>query len=192
MTANFWRFLVQCKASMGFVNPKRNIEQFGLMPGMDVADFGAGAGYLAVEAAEAVGEEGTVYVIDIQQELLTKATHLTEEHHLETIVFIHGDLEQPRGSTLEDASVDAVMVSNLLFQVADKEALLAEAFRVLRNGGRLLLVDWRDSFGGMGPQPDHVLHEDDAVGLTEEAGFKQVSDIDAGAYHYGLIFQKHG
>jgi len=176
---------------MAFANPKRNIEQFALEPGMEVADFGAGAGYLAVEAAEVVGSEGTVYVIDIQQELLTKATHLAKEHHLERLVFIHGDLEMDHGSTLPDASVDAVIVSNLLFQVQDKEALIREAYRVVRRDGRMLVVDWRDSFGGIGPQPEHVLVESDTRELVEKHGFLYVSNIDAGAYHYGIIFKKH-
>lgn len=177
---------------MGFANPVRSIEQLELQPGMQVADFGAGAGYLAVEAAERVGEDGRVYVIDIQQELLTKATHLAQEHHLGTLTFIHADIEAERGTTLEDASVDAVLISNLLFQAQHKEAVLAEAFRILRPQGMLLVVDWRDSFGGMGPQIEHVLPEDDAHTLAKAAGFKHKRDIDAGAYHYGLVFIKHG
>jgi len=177
---------------MGFSDPKRNIEQLALDPGMEVADFGAGAGYLAVEAAEVVGEDGMVFVIDIQQELLTKATHLAKEHHLDRLVFVHADLEAERGSTLPDEAVDAVVISNLLFQVEKKDAVLAEAFRVLRPGGKLLIVDWRESFGGMGPQQEHVLPESDARELATTAGFVEYTDIDAGAYHYGLIFKKHG
>lgn len=176
---------------MAFANPKRNIEQFALAPGMEVADFGAGAGYLAVEAAEAVGGEGQVYVIDIQQELLTKATHYAKEHHLDRLIFIHGDLETEGGSTLPDSSIDAVIVSNLLFQVEHKDVVIREAHRILKNGGRMLVVDWRDSFGGMGPQPEHILSETDAKELIEHAGFAYDSNIDAGAYHYGLIFKKH-
>lgn len=175
---------------MSFVSPKRNIEQFALEAGMSVADFGAGAGYLAVEAAEAVGRNGTVYVIDIQQELLTKATHLAKEHHLESITFIHGDLEKEKGSTLHDGSVDAVIISNLLFQVNNKEAVLKEAYRILKEKGRILIVDWRDSFGGVGPQPEHVLLEEDAKVLMGKVGFVYGMNIDAGAYHYGLIFRK--
>ena len=175
---------------MSFANPKRNIEQFALEEGMEVADFGAGAGHLAVEAAESVGKDGTVYVIDIQQELLTKCTHLAKEHHLESIVFIHGDLEKEKGSTLSDSSVDAVIISNLLFQVKNKSAVLKEAFRVLRNGGRLLVVDWRESFGGVGPQNEHVFPEDDARKILEDEGFTHLSEIDTGAYHYGLIYKK--
>lgn len=175
---------------MAFANPKRNIEQFALEPGMDVADFGAGAGYLAVEVAEAVGKDGNVYVIDIQQELLTKSIHLAKEHHLESIEFIHGDLEKEHGSSLPDKSVDAVIISNLLFQVENKPAILKEAYRILNDKGRLLLVDWRESFGGVGPQPDHVFPEDEAKTLLESEGFVFVSDIDAGAYHYGFICKK--
>lgn len=175
---------------MSFVDPKHNIEQFMLDEGMTVADFGAGAGYLAVEAAEVVGEEGVVYVIDIQQELISKATHLAKEHHLETITFIHGDLEKENGSTLPGESVDAVIISNMLFQAEDKKAVVNEAFRILRERGKLLVVDWSDSFSGVGPQPDHVFLEEEAKKLAEEVGFTFSTDIDTGAYHYGLVFKK--
>jgi len=177
---------------MAFADPKRNIEQCMLEPGMEVADFGAGAGYLAVEAAEVVGQKGKVYVIDIQRELLTKVTHLAKKHHLDTLVYIHADLEKPRGSTLPDSSVDVVIMSNILFQVADKRALCVEAHRILREHGRLLCVDWRESFGGVGPQSEHVFHEEDARALVAEVGFNEMGDIDAGAYHYGFIASKHG
>jgi ubiquinone/menaquinone biosynthesis C-methylase UbiE len=175
---------------MSFANPKRNIEQFALEPGMEVADFGAGAGYLAIEAAEAVGKEGNVFVIDIQQELLTKSLHLAKEHHLESIQFIHGDLEEEDGSTLPPESVDAVIISNLLFQVENKKAVLEEANRILRNKGKILVVDWRESFGGVGPQPEYVIAEEEMREIIEKEGFEHLSDIDAGAYHYGLIFTK--
>lgn len=159
---------------------------------MEVADFGAGAGYLAVEAAEVVGKDGKVYVIDIQQELLTKSTHLAQEHHLDSIIFIHGDLEKENGSTLPDSSVDAVIISNLLFQCKNKTAVLQEAYRILKDKERILIVDWRESFGGVGPQPEHVLQESDLRVFAKDSGFTFISSIDAGAYHYGLIFRKHG
>ena len=177
---------------MAFANPKRNIEQFMLAEGMEVADFGAGAGYLAVEAGEVVGKKGKVFVIDIQQQLLTKSTHYAQDHHLESIVFIHGDLEKERGSTLPDQSVDAVIISNMLFQVDDKSAVLREAYRILKDTGKVLVVDWRESFGGMGPQTDRVFPESELRTYAENEGFAYVSSIDAGAYHYGLIFRKHG
>jgi len=177
---------------MVFADPKRNIGQFNLEEGMEVADFGAGAGYLAVEAADVVGKTGNVYVIDIQQELLTKSKHYAKEHHLESIKFIHGDLEKENGSTLSNESVDVVIISNLLFQVEKKAEVLREAHRILKNGGRVLIVDWCESFGGVGPQPEHVISETDVKKIAEGEGFTHIADIDAGSYHYGLIFRKHG
>jgi ubiquinone/menaquinone biosynthesis C-methylase UbiE len=178
--------------SMPFADPKKNIAQLALEPGMVVADFGGGAGYLAVEAAEAVGKDGRVYVIDIQQELLTKATHLAEKHLLERISFIHGDLEKSNGSTLPDASVDVVVLSNILFQIENKAAVVDEARRIVRDGGRVFVVDWKESYGGLGPQAEHVFPEDKAKTLFTGAGLEQIREIDAGTYHYGLIYKKNG
>lgn len=175
---------------MAFAHPERIVEQLVLSPGMHIADFGAGAGYLAVAAAEAVGEEGKVYVIDIQQELLTKATHYAKEHHLKSLFFIHADLEAPNGSTLADACVDVVLAVNLLFQVEEPSTVLTEAFRILRKGARLLIVDWKGSFGDLGPRPENLLSEDTARELAEAAGFSYQSELDAGTYHYGLVFKK--
>ena len=61
-----------------FSDPEKNIEQFSLGKGMHVADFGTGSGFYALAAAEAVGETGRVYAIDVQKDLLEK---LKKEAH---------------------------------------------------------------------------------------------------------------
>ncbi len=176
---------------MAFADPTRSIEQLALTPGMTVADFGAGTGYLAVAAAEAVGQGGKVYVVDIQDTVLTKARHYASSRHMDTLVFVHGDLEAPHGSTLADTSVDVVLCSNLLFQVSDRSAILREAYRVLVPGGRLVVIDWSDSYGGMGPQPEYVVPESVARAEAEAVGFRAIGELDAGSYHYGLVLRKN-
>jgi ubiquinone/menaquinone biosynthesis C-methylase UbiE len=178
---------------MAFCDPEHIVEQLDLAQGIHVADFGAGAGYFSVATAERIGPAGVVYVLDIQQELLTKVTHLAKKHHLSSLVYIHADLETERGSTLSDESVDVVLMVNILFQIEQKQAMLDEAFRILKQGGGLLVVDWKESFGGLGPQPEYVLQEGLAKTLAKDVGFSPVKSIDAGSYHYGLIFKKkHG
>ncbi len=172
---------------MQFLDPAATIAQISIPKDGRVADFGAGAGYVAVALAEQVGEDGVVYVVDIQQELLTKVTHLARQEHIDTFEYIHADLEEEKSTGIPDHTLDAVVVSNVLFQVQDKRAVLAEAARVLKKGGVLLVVDWRDSFGNMGPTAEMVLREEDARTLIEEAGFVAVEDIDAGSYHYGIV-----
>ncbi len=177
---------------MDFADPKRIVAQLGIVPGMKVADFGSGAGYFAAAIAPLVGENGVVYAIDVQQELLTKARHFAEEKHLSAIVYVHADLESDGGSTLRSCSVDLVLMANVVFQVEDKAKLFAEAFRVLVPGGRLAVVEWRGSFGGVGPQPEHVAQEEDVRVLALRSGFVPHGPLDTGSYHYGFMVEKHG
>ncbi len=178
---------------MAFCDPKQVVAQLGIASGMHVADFGAGAGYFSVAVAEQVGSQGVVYVVDIQQELLTKVTHLAKRQHLDSLVFVHADLEGGSGSTLPPESLKLVLLTNVLFQMEKKLEVLQEAYRVLAVGGFLLLVDWSESYGGLGPQPEHVLTERQARALLKEAHFSYHKRIDAGAHHYGLLCQKkHG
>ena len=71
----------------------------------------------------------------------------------------------------------------------DKDTALEEAKRIVRPGGKLMLVDWSESFGGLGPQPDQVIVAKDARELCEKHGFTHERDFDAGDHHYGLAFR---
>lgn len=174
---------------MGFVDPKNIVNDLGITPGMEIADFGVGAGYYAVLLADAVGDTGRVYAIDIVEEVLTKARSHDHGRH-DNIEFLLGDLEEPGGSNLAEQSVDMVVISNTLFQFENKQAGITEAHRVLKPGGILVLIDWSDSFGGLGPQPEHILTEQDARQLCETGHLSFVRPIDAGDHHYGLIYKK--
>ena len=171
---------------MNFLDPSVATANISIPKGGKVADFGAGAGFVAVALAERVGKDGVVYVVDIQKELLTKVTHLAREEHIDVFEYIHADLEVPESTGIHAETLDAVVVSNVLFQVHHKDVVLKEAFRVLKKEGVLLVVDWRDSFGNMGPVGEMVLREEDAVAYIQQAGFSDVQTVDAGSYHYGL------
>lgn len=178
---------------MAFANPKKIVEELGLTAGQEVADFGAGAGYYALALADKVGAEGAVYAIDIQQELLTKAKSHATELQLKALHFIQGDIEEEQGSHLKDNLLDAVVISNVLFQLEKKTACFKEAYRVLKIGGMLLVADWSGSFGGIGPQQEYILPKEKGVEFAKAVGFDVVREFDAGGYHWGVLFvKKHG
>jgi hypothetical protein len=56
--------------------------------------------------------------------------------------------------------------------------------------GKLLIIDWKESYGGMGPQPDNVVKVEQAKELAKQAGFALEREFNAGAQHYGLIYCK--
>ncbi len=169
-----------------FSAPEKIIAQFGLEEGHHVADFGTGSGHYALAAARAVGS-GRVYAIDIQPELLRRLKNLAHAEYLHNIYPLHGDFEKSGDTKLKEGSVDAVFLCNVLFQLKDKEAALGEMKRVLRPKGRALVVDWADSFGGLGPTPAEILTENEAQALLERAGFSVQRTINAGAHHWGVI-----
>jgi ubiquinone/menaquinone biosynthesis C-methylase UbiE len=174
---------------MAFSDPQRILEQVGLSEGSTVADFGAGGGAYTLAAARRVGDAGRVYAIDIQGGLPERIKGLAYGEGFTTVEVIQGDVERIGGSKLGDASMDVVIIANMLFQAEDKETVLREAVRVVRPKGRILVVDWKDAFGGLGPHPDTVLSETEAKKLCANVGLVVEKHIQAGDHHYGLVLR---
>lgn len=176
---------------MAFSDPEKIIEEVGIREGSIVVDLGAGSGFYSLAAAKATGDAGKVYAVDIQQELLSRLKNTAQTAKLRNIEVVHGNIEKLHGTKIADGLADIVIVANVLFQVEDKEGLADEVMRLLKSGGRLLVVDWADSFGGMGPEESAVFNQQDSRGLFEKKGFAFDTGIPAGDHHYGLIFRKN-
>jgi ubiquinone/menaquinone biosynthesis C-methylase UbiE len=174
-----------------FVDPLRILAGIGLEPGMNIADFGAGSGAYTLAAARSLHNAGHVYAIDVQKDLLRRISNEAAHRRLRNVNVIWADLEMPSASKLADHSIDIVIVSNLLFQLIDKMPPLREAHRILKKRGTLVIVDWSDSFRHMGPSPEDVVTREAALQYAKRAHFTQVSDLSAGAHHYGLILKPH-
>ncbi|MES2668639.1 MAG: methyltransferase domain-containing protein [Patescibacteria group bacterium] len=173
---------------MNFSNPQENVLQLGLREGMKVGDLGSGSGHYAAAAASIVGPEGRVYAVDIQEDILKRVKDHAEEKGLRNVETIWGNFEKLGGTRLRDASLDAVILSNTLFQLDHQEGAIAEIKRILAPGGRLLVVDWAGAYGGMGPLPHRVVSEHQAEELFITGGFHKVKAFRAGPHHYSIVF----
>jgi SAM-dependent methyltransferase len=139
------RAVEETYATADIVEQRRvTLAALALRAGERVVDIGCGPGYLCEEIAEAVGRDGTVVGIDPSAAMLALA-----EHRATGVELVAGDaLSLP----LEDESFDAAVSTQVYEYVPDMAAALAEARRVLRPGGRLLVLDtdwdsivWRSS-----------------------------------------------
>lgn len=176
--------------SGGFLEPSRILGRLGIRPGMVVADFGCGGGYFAIPAARMVGDGGKVFAVDIQKQAIENVRSKANLEHLLQLETVWADLESPKGSRLPDASVDLAIIANILFQAEKKREVLAEAWRVLRTGGSLVVLEWDDHPFPAGPAMPLRVPKDRAHKLAEEVGFTLEQEIEAGSHHYGLLFKK--
>lgn len=172
------------------MSPPQMLEACHLQMSDTVADFGAGSGFMA-KALSSIVTNGNVFAIEINRDLVSRIDHEAKDNGLKNLHPMWGDIEIIGGSKLADESVDFVVLSNILFQLDDKNGALKEAYRVLKPGGRILVVDWSESFAGLGPTNQRVFSKEQAETLMSKDGFTKLSDnLPAGEHHYAIIFKK--
>ena len=127
-----------------------------LAPGETVLDLGSGAGIDCFLAAERVGPEGRVIGVDMTPEMVERARANALKVGVSNVEFRLGEIE---ALPVADASVDAVISNCVLNLSADRPRVLAEAMRVLRPGGRVMISDLVSSR----PMPDFVANSKESL-----------------------------
>jgi len=166
-------------------------EKVGLEEDMHVGDLGCGnLGYFSVPAAKIVGKNGVVYSVDILKSVLESVRNIAKQEGLDNIKIVWSNLEIVGATKVPEASLDLVLLINMLFQADKDDMVFKEAYRLSKSGGKLLVIDWLSISTPFGPKIKDRIKKDTASKFAEDAGFKVLEDFEAGPYHFGLIFVK--
>lgn len=156
-----------------------------------VADLGCGNfGFFVFPLAKLVGKNGRVYAIDILKDVLKEIKSQADAYNLSQIETIWSDLEVFKATKIETDSLDAITIINVLSQINKKNNALKEAARMVKTGGKILIIDWKKSDIPFGPEAEKRISIEEIKDLCARLGLKINEEFAAGPYNYGLILTK--
>ena len=159
--------------------PHNVVMALGLKPTDTVADIGAGTGYFARRFALHAGK---VYAVDIDEKLLA-AARIKAPANLETV------LATPDAPRLPQQSTDVIFFCDVLHHIENRPAYYAKLAKVLKPGGRIVVIDFYKRPLPAGPPPAMKLSDQEVIVEFQKAGFALKKRLDTLPYQYFLFFE---
>jgi arsenite methyltransferase len=153
-------------------HPKAVIEALDIAPAAQIADLGAGGGYFTFPLAQAVGPQGRVYAVDIDDVGLTMIQREAKQRGVSNIVPI---LAAPDDPGLPPASVDLIFTCNTYHHLRSRVAYFRSLARALRPDGRVAIIDYKDE-GWLAALLGHATSKDVVQHEMEAAGYRLLQD----------------
>ena len=155
--------------------PAKLIESLDLEPGLVVADIGAGTGYFTWRLAEAVGNEGLVYAVDVQPEMLEKLDRNMKIRQFENFEPILGSAIDPK---IPENSLDLALMVDVYHEFSHPSEMLARLSKALKPGGRLVFVEYRAEDPSVPIKRLHKMTEKQVRKEAEASRFEYLQTID--------------
>lgn len=167
------------------LRPAETLRRVGFEDGQVLADIGAGSGIFTIPAARTTGD--TVYALDTDPEMLRIIAGKAQQDGLTNIklVAVSGDRFD-----IEAGVVDLALLVTVLHEIGDKAIMLEEIGRILKGGGRLLVIEFNKRETSMGPPMAIRLDKSETEAVLTAAGFSRTAGFELGDNMYGLVFTK--
>jgi ubiquinone/menaquinone biosynthesis C-methylase UbiE len=152
--------------------------------GQTGVDFGSGTGFFALPMAEMVGESGRVYAVDNSEVM---QAHIREKSLPPNLETVRADVI---ATGLPDGVADICLLSSILHEVKQPARLVAEAARLLKPGGRMVIVEFRADVDSPGPPRRKRIPRDRIERLFAQAGITFLSYREWSLSYYAAVGEK--
>jgi ubiquinone/menaquinone biosynthesis C-methylase UbiE len=162
----------------GWQRPDDVIEVLSITPGASVADIGAGEGYFLPYLSRAVGPEGRVYAVEVEDEPLAALEALVSEQGLGNVEILCGRYEDP---LLPDRKIDLVLIVNTYHHIEARPDYFRRLRDDLAEGGRVAVLDPNEELTGIFSlflDEGHTSRVGDVRKEMEEAGYQRLESHD--------------
>lgn len=174
------------------VDPYILFEKVHLQPSMHVADLGSGrTGHIVFPAAKVLGHNGVVYAVDILKDALHAIHKRAQMEGFSNIHEVWADIERAGSVHIPTKTLDVVFLVNVLFHAQEYATPLNEALRLLKDKGRIVVVDWTKQLANLGPQQNNMVQFSKLIDAARNAGCAVQDDFAIGPYHRCVILYRH-
>lgn len=167
-----------------FVSPSQIINSLAIGNRDVVADFGCGNGAYVFAISRLVGDTGKVYAVDIHTNILDKINREADKMNIINIDTISSDIEER--VQIDSYSCDIVIISNVLSEVDNSENVVKEAKRILKPGGIVLIVDWKNTEHVLSAKRHRTLKVEEIETLLDKYNLHIKRHLPAGDYHFAF------
>ncbi|MEZ0536812.1 class I SAM-dependent methyltransferase [Caldicellulosiruptoraceae bacterium PP1] len=163
------------------LNPDQILPLFNISRGKILADIGCGTGYFSIPIAKMIGEEGKVFAIDVDNDMLLVLSEKVAKEGINNIEFI---LSKEYNFIIEDDIADYALIANVLHEIEDKRRFLDEAKRILKSNGVLFIIEWQKKETTFGPRFEERIDIDECINLLKTCGFSDCNFYVINDYFY--------
>jgi len=176
----------------GLVDPRLLLSKAQVREGMHIADLGCGvAGHVVFPASKLVRDRGIVYAVDILKNSLSLIEKRARIENALNIHTVWSDIERKGGIMIPAASLDVAFLVNVLFHMERPDTVLDEVSRILKDKGRMVIVDWKDSTLSIAPKPERLVDFPAIESWAREHGYTIQERFTMGNHHRGIILYRH-
>lgn len=163
------------------------LANLGVRRGMTLCDMGCGNGFYTLQLARMTGEQGHVYAVDIQPEMLQLLNRRADEQHVRNITPVLGTLTDPR---LPRGKIDLILLVDVYHEFSHPEEMLSAIRQALAPGGVCVLVEFRAEDPAVPIKPEHKMSKEQILKEWPPNGFKLVKQFDGLPWQHMMFFAR--